>query len=71
MKPIFRVDRDRNGNRIVRIIPAKARGFSIQTNGNLLRTHAGGYSSDYTPDEVRAYVRKYGTARQKAIMGEL
>ena len=69
MKPTYRIDRDRNGNKILRIIPATARGFYIQTNGNLPRTHGGGYSSDYTPAEVRAYVAAHGTARQKAILG--
>lgn len=67
---LYRMSRDKNGNKTVKIIPPMARGFSIQTNGNLPQTHSGGYSSTYTPGEVREYVGKYGTERQKHIMAD-
>jgi hypothetical protein len=60
---------DPNGNRILRVWPAnsRARGFSIQTNGNLPVTHRNGICFS-TPLEVAAHVRLYGTARQKEIL---
>ena len=46
--------RDRNGNKALRITPAngRERGFSIQTNGNLSRTHRDGITDD-TPGKAK------------------
>ena len=63
----YHTSRDRNGNKTLIITPKNARGFSIQTMGNLPKTHRHGVG-DYTPEEVRDYVLKCGTARQRAIM---
>lgn len=63
----YKIGRDTNGNKTVRVIPSTGRGFSIQTNGNLPITHRDGIHRD-TGAEVELYVRKHGTARQKAIM---
>lgn len=67
----MRLARDPNGNKIVRlsfpsICGKSAKGFAIQTNGNLPNSHRGD-----RPDrqEVLAWVRVYGTLRQKAIIG--
>lgn len=60
--------RDRNGNKIVRVFAPGERGFGIQTNGNLPNTHRDGITAA-TADEVRAYVRRHGTRRQRAVVG--
>lgn len=59
------ISRDVNGNSIVRLTFNNARGFSIQTNGNLPETHR-----TRKPDfaEIRAYVGKYGTHYQKSLI---
>lgn len=62
-----RIQRDRNGNQTLRV-SVNGRGFSIQTNGNLPETHKDGICAR-TAEEVRNYVRKYGTKRQKQICG--
>ena len=51
---------DRNGNRVLRVVP----GLSIQTNGNLPRTHCDGIGF-WTVHEVCDWVTAYGTAKQK------
>ena len=65
----MKISKDINGNKIVKLTfyhadGKSSKGFSIQTNGNLPETHR----TDI-PDkqEILAYVRKYGTHRQKAI----
>lgn len=62
--------RDANGNKTVKIKGEEGRGFSIQTNGNLPHTHRDN-KGDW--DEIKDYVRRHGTAREKRIMfnGEL
>ncbi len=62
-----KLSRDTNGNKIVRLTFSNARGFSIQTNGNLPETHRTG-----RPDwsEIRAYVLRYGSLNQQRIMQE-
>ena len=64
----YKTGYDINGNKIVRVIPDNGRGFSIQTNGNLPNTHRDGVWHQ-TPDEVTAYVKAYGTKRQKGLLG--
>ena len=65
----YKIGRDTNGNKIVRISPGKGeRGFSIQTQGNLYQTNRDGVGV-WTPSEVAGYVRALGTPRQRAIMG--
>jgi hypothetical protein len=61
-------DRDRNGNRIVRVTIPGARPFTIQTNGDLPETHRNGICPE-TAGEVNAYVRQFGTARQRELLG--
>jgi hypothetical protein len=58
---------DRNGNKTLRV-GRGGRGFTIQTNGNLPQTHRCGVV-EATAWEVADYVGRYGTKRQKAIMG--
>ena len=57
-----KLSRDINGNKIARLTFSNARGFSIQTNGNLPETYRTG-----VPDvaEIRAYILRYGTHYQQ------
>ena len=65
----YKISRDRNGNKIVKISPVNGeRGFSIQTQGNLYQTNRDGIG-EWTPSEVAGYIRKHGTPRQRVIMG--
>lgn len=63
----LKISRDINGNKIVKIsFPSEnIRGFSIQTNGNLPLTHS---SNIPRHEEIIAYVKLYGTHRQKRII---
>lgn len=63
-----KLSRDRNGNRVLRVSIPGVRGFSIQTNGNLPKTHRDGVGP-WTSSEVRQWVQAYGTKRQKALLG--
>jgi len=64
----FILKMDRNGNKILRV-GRGGRGFiCIQTNGNLPQTHRSGIV-EATAWEVADYVGRYGTKRQRAIMG--
>lgn len=66
----YKLKMDANGNQIVTVKPANGRGFSIQTNGNMPTTHRDGVGA-WTEGEVREYVRKFGTAGQRAALGIL
>lgn len=59
---------DRNGNRVLRVTVAGARGFSIQTSGNLPQTHRDGVGP-WSEGEVCEYVKRYGTKRQREVIG--
>lgn len=55
---------DANGNKVIRVSFPNSRAFSIQTNGNLPKTHAmskGGYDEK----EINQYVKEYGSDAQK------
>jgi hypothetical protein len=60
---------DRNGNKVLRVTIAGARGFSIQTNGNLPRTHSNGVGP-WTLPEASAWVKRHGTKREQTAMAE-
>ncbi len=66
--PTFTTDRDRNGNRIVRVTVPGNRPFTVQTLGNLTLTHRQGICPA-TAGEVGAYVRDFGTVRQRELLG--
>ena len=62
---------DTNGNRCLAYDSSDlggAQGFSIQTNGNLPKTHRSGIDN-YTDGEVRVYLKQFGTPRQKELFG--
>jgi hypothetical protein len=62
-----KIGMDGNGNKVCRVKLGDCRAFSIQTNGNLPRTHRDGVGP-WTQGEVTAYVRDYGTALQRELM---
>lgn len=63
----YTIDRDRNGNRIVRVTVPGYRVFTIQTLANLPQTHRRGICSE-TAGEVAEWVELYGTVRQKTVL---
>lgn len=65
MKTTYHLGRDTNGNKTVLVRPGS---FTIQTLGNLPRTHRDGIG-EWTPDEVEAHVRQHGTKHQKLALG--
>lgn len=67
--PFFKtkIATDRCGNRIVKVSFPGHRQFSIQTNGNLPRTHRESYPDRH---EIIDYILHYGTARQQAIVNQ-
>ena len=65
----YKIGRDVNGNKVVRVSIPGERGFSIQTNGNLPRTERDGADNHWTPGEVAGYVKEYGTPHQKELLG--
>lgn len=68
MKTTYSINRDRNGNRIVRVTIPGNRPFTVQTLGILPETHRNGICPA-TAGEVGAYVREFGTARQRELLG--
>jgi hypothetical protein len=69
----FAMAMDRNGNKVIIIKPMNARAFSIQTNASSFpkTSEMGNHNFDREMAlvEITDYVRKYGTPRQKSIMG--
>ena len=63
----YKTGRDKNGNKILRC-SSREGGFTIQTNGNLPRTHRCGVTVETDP-EVCAYVLRHGTDRRRRILG--
>ena len=63
----YKTGRDKNGNKTLCCSSVEG-GFTIQTNGNLPRTHRCGVTVE-TDAEVRAYVRRHGTDRRRRILG--
>lgn len=64
----YSIDRDRNGNRIVRVTVPGSRPFTVQTLGNLPETHRHGICPA-TAGEVSQYVRQFGTVRERELLG--
>lgn len=66
----MKISRDTNGNKILKIESGDlngARGFSVQTLGNLPKTHRDGIFSG-TRDELAAYINEHGSDRQKTLV---
>ena len=69
---MLEIRKDRNGNKILYYSNGYYRGFSVQTNGNLPETHKMN-KEDFSPltaqKELNEYVEKYGTEREKGLLG--
>lgn len=67
----MKISRDRNGNKVL-VVQGKdigrKTGFSIQTLGNMPKTHRDGIGQ-WTEVELRAHVRRYGTVHQRLSLG--
>jgi len=63
----YKTGRDKNGNKIVHC-SGREGGFTIQTNGNLPKTHRCGVTVE-TDAEVCAYVLRHGSDRHRRILG--
>lgn len=64
----MKISHDVNGNKVLKIESSDiggARGFSVQTSGNLPRTHKDGVNKS-TWCEVKLYLLKHGTNSQKS-----
>jgi hypothetical protein len=59
------IGRDGNGNKIAHIKTCDG-SFSIQTLGNLPKTHSEGVWT-WTANEINAHVKHCGTSRQKRL----
>lgn len=73
----YKVGLDINGNKILKVscLPKICKGFSIQTLGNLPQTHrilkGSPVDTPITNEEVKQYLLKQGTAKQKVLLSEL
>lgn len=77
----LKLSRDVNGNKTLKYSPYTARGFSVQTNGNLPGVHAMDTETFNKPtkadralyhkamDELRMYIKDHGTDHQKRALG--
>lgn len=63
----YKTGRDKNGNKTLCCSSVEG-GFTIQTNGNLPRTHRCGVTVETDP-EVCAYVQRHGSDRRRRILG--
>jgi len=64
---LFKTDKDINGNKLLKV-KCQGKGFTIQTNGNLPKTHSQGLGG-WTSGELAYYVRTCGTVRQRKLLG--
>jgi len=60
------IGRDTNGNKIAKI-QCVGGGFSIQTLGNLPKTHRDGVYT-WTANEINTFINSHGTKRQKNLL---
>ena len=70
---MLKLSRDTNGNKTLKLIGnSECRGFSVQTNGNLPRTHRMdkyNFNDSTAENELHAFIKVHGTARQKEMLG--
>lgn len=68
----LKLSHDSNGNKTIQIKPEGARGFSIQTLGNLPKVHrmtADTLSHAEAETEIKDHVKQCGTESQKKALG--
>ena len=67
--------KDINGNTIVKVSFDKGvKGFSVQTNGNMPRTHRAitweaCFNESQAINELHGFIKVHGTERQKELLG--
>lgn len=71
---IIRPSKDSNGNTIVQVSGLGERGFSVQTNGNMPKTHRSitwdcCFNRSIAENELHGYIKEHGTDRQKDLLG--
>lgn len=69
----LKLSRDKNGNKTLNFYNSEMGGFSVQTNGNLPKTHAmtrDNFNPAIAGEELKKYVIFLGTDRQKLIIGK-
>lgn len=70
---ILKLGRDTNGNKLLKVsFVDGTRGFSVQTNGNLPKTNSMSkhdFIHSRAENELRGYIKEYGTERQKELLG--
>lgn len=69
---MIKLSRDINGNKTLKYSNGVDRGFSVQTLGNLPKTHQmiNGELKEYTAMiELYDHVKSYGTSKQKHQLG--
>ena len=70
----YKIGLDINGNKILKVscTPKICRGFSIQTLGNLPKTHrvlkGNAVDQNVTNKEIKEYLIAQGTAKQKLLL---
>jgi len=68
----MKLSKDLNGNKILVASFVHTRGFSVQTNNNLQRTHRmtnDNLNDHIAFDELNSFIKEYGTDRQKELLG--
>lgn len=71
----MKLSRDVNGNKILKVESKDfglGRGFSVQTNGNLPKTHKMdkcNLNINVALCELHCYIKEYGTDKQKEKLG--
>ena len=66
------LDMDTNGNKVAKLTFSTGRGFNIQTNANLPRTHrmtSDSYDFTIAADEIAEHIKRFGTLRQRDVTG--
>lgn len=70
---IIKLSRDINGNKTAKVIFLNGdRGFSVRTFGNMPKTHKmtkDDNSQFIMINELNAFIKNYGTKRQKQLLG--
>jgi len=70
---LLKLGHDINGNKVLKAsFRDGTRGFSVQTLGNMPRTHRNGFVDfveHVAESELHGYIKIYGTTRQKGLLG--
>ena len=67
----MKLGRDRNGNKLLKVDCGSRRGFSVQTLGNLPKTHTMtkcDFDEHTATAELYDHIHAHGTQRQKELL---